>query len=279
MTCSHTMVGPGGRSTKIIHDRSHGPQRPMTLETKIASDRQEVCRIAADEMLKLAKAAVASNGLCTIALSGGSTPKELYALLAGDGRWRTEFPWKSTHFFWGDERHVPPNHDESNYRMANEAMLSKAPVPAANVHRIKSENPNAAAAAKEYEGELRGFFKLRPAQVPRFDIALLGLGPEGHAASLFPGTKALREKKRLAVSNWVGKFYTDRITLTAPVFNNAGAVIFLVCGDDKALAVKAVLEGRHEPDQLPAQLIRPKKGRLLWLLDSAAGRYLGKQLA
>lgn len=250
----------------------------MAAKTKIASDRREVCRIAADEVLNSARQAVQSNGRCTMALSGGSTPKDLYALLAVDEKWRAEFPWKSTHFFWGDERHVPPDHEESNYRMANEVMLSKTAVPAANVHRIKSENPDASAAAKDYERKLRSFFELRAGQVPRFDIALLGLGPEGHTASLFPGTKALREKKRLVVSNWVGKLYTDRITLTAPVFNQAREVIFLVCGDDKALALKAVLEGRHEPDQLPAQLIRPNKGRLLWLLDSAAAKFLGEKL-
>jgi len=250
----------------------------MAAEIKIASDRQEVCRIAADRVLDSAKRAVQSSGRCTIALSGGSTPKDLYALLAGEGRWRAEFPWKHTHFFWGDERHVPPDHDESNYRMVKEAMLSKAPVPASNVHRIKSENPDAAAAAKGYERELRSFFELRRGHVPRFDIVLLGLGPEGHTASLFPGTKALCERKRLVVSNWVGKFYTDRITLTAPVFNQAHEVVFVVCGDDKALALEGVLEGRHEPDQLPAQLIRPKKGKLLWLLDGAAAKLLGKKL-
>ena len=250
----------------------------MAAELRTAPDRREVCRLGADEVLSSARQAVKSRGRCTIALSGGSTPKDLYSLLAGDGKWRDVFPWKSTHFFWGDERHVAPDHEESNYRMANEAMLSKAPVPAANVHRIKSENPDAAAAAKDYERELRAFFDLRGGKFPRLDIALLGLGPEGHTASLFPGTKALREKKRLVVSNWIGKFYTDRITLTAPVFNQAREVIFLVCGDDKALALKGVLEGRHEPDQLPAQLIHPRKGRLLWLLDGAAATFLGKEL-
>ena len=277
MTCLPTMDAHGAALISIIRD-FNGAQRPMAAEIRISSDRQEVCRIAADRVLDSAGRAVRSSGRCSIALSGGSTPKDLYALLAADGKWRTQFPWKSTHFFWGDERHVPPDHEESNYRMTKEAMLSKAPVPASNVHRIKSENPDAGAAAKGYERELRSFFKLRAGQVPRFDIVLLGLGPEGHTASLFPGTKALREKKRLVVSNWVGKFYTDRITLTVPVFNQAHEVVFLVCGDDKALALKGVLEGRHEPDQLPAQLIRPKRGKLLWLLDGAAAKFLGKEL-
>src|SRR5579859_923500 len=251
----------------------------MKAKIKIAADRHELCRIAAAEIFNSAKQAVRRSGQCTIALSGGSTPKDLYTLLADDANWREKFPWVNTHFFWGDERHVPPDHSESNYRMANEAMLSKVSVPPANIHRIKAENPDAAIAARDYERELRRFFKLSAGKFPRFDIALLGLGPEAHTASLFPGTKALQEKKKLAVSNWVGKFFTDRITMTAPVFNRAHQVIFLVVGDDKAMPLKAVLEGKHEPDQLPAQLIRPGKGSLLWLLDQAAAKYLDKPIS
>jgi len=251
----------------------------MKAKIKIAADRHELCRIAAAEILNSAKQAVRRNGQCTIALSGGSTPKDLYTLLAEDGSLRENFPWANTHFFWGDERHVPPDHSESNYRMAHEAMLSKAPVPPANIHRIKAENPDAAIAARDYERELRKFFKLGVGKFPRLDIALMGLGPEGHTASLFPGTKALHEKKRLVVSNWVGKFFTDRITMTAPVFNLAHQVIFLIAGDDKAIPLKAVLEGKLEPEQLPAQLIRPAKGSLLWLLDQPAAKYLGKPIS
>jgi 6-phosphogluconolactonase len=251
----------------------------MKPEIKIAGDRAELTRMTAALLLNLAKRAVQAEERCTIALSGGSTPKDVYALLADDVKLSAEFPWKDTYFFWGDERHVPPDHDESNYRMANQAMLSKVPIPAANVHRIKAENPDAAAAARDYERELRKFFQLPTGRVPRLDIALMGMGPEGHTASLFPGTKALREKKRLVVSNWIGKLYTDRITMTAPVLNRARHVVFIVAGDDKALALKAVLEGRHEPDQLPAQLIHPTKGRLLWLLDPSAARYLGKEIS
>jgi 6-phosphogluconolactonase len=251
----------------------------MKPQIKIAADRSELCRIAAARILDAAKKAVRRNGQYTIVLSGGSTPKDLYTLLAENADWREQFPWKNTHFFWGDERHVPPDHAESNYRMANEAMLSKVPVAPANVHRIKAENPDAAIAARDYERELRKFFKLSAGKFPSFDIALLGLGPEAHTASLFPGTKALQEKKKLAVSNWVGKFFTDRITMTAPVFNRAHEVIFLVAGDDKAIPLKAVLEGKHEPDQLPAQLIRPGKGSLLWLLDQPAAKYLGNPIS
>jgi len=248
-------------------------------EIKIAGDRAELTRMTAALLLDFSRQAVKAEKRCTIALSGGSTPKDVYALLANDARLRAEFPWKDTYLFWGDERHVPPDHEESNYRMTSEAMLSKAPLPAANVYRVKAENPDAATAARDYERDVRRFFQLPAGKIPRLDIALMGMGPEGHTASLFPGTKALLEKKKLVVSNWVGKLYTDRITMTAPVFNNARNVLFLVAGDDKALALKAVLEGKDEPEQLPAQLIRPKKGKLIWLLDPAAAKYLGKDIS
>lgn len=251
----------------------------MKPEIKIAPDRNQLCRIAAELILDLAKQAVRARKQCTLALSGGSTPEDLYKLLADDAKLREQFPWESAYFFWGDERHVPPDHKNSNYRMANEAMLRKVPVPEANVYRIRSEDPNAGRAARNYERELRRFFKLGPARFPRFDIVLMGLGPEGHTASLFPGTKALHEKKRLVVSNWVGKFYTDRITLTAALFNRAANVVFLVSGDEKAIPVKAVLEGKYEPEQLPAQLVHPAKGTLLWLLDKAAAKFLGKDVS
>jgi len=209
-----------------------------------------------------------------VALSGGSTPKGVYALLALDPGLQREVPWDKIHFFWGDERHVPPDHPDSNYRMADDALLSKVPVPVANVHRILSENRDADDAARQYEGTLRAFFQASAGRFPRFDLVLLGLGSDGHTASLFPGTTALHERQRLVAANWVGKLDVDRITVTAPVFNGACCVMFLVSGEDKAMPLKAVMEGRHEPEQLPAQLIRPEDGKLLWLVDQAAGRLL-----
>jgi 6-phosphogluconolactonase len=243
-------------------------------EIRIVANTEELARAAAEEFVRLAKEAVSAKDSFNVVLSGGSTPKSLYSLLANERALRGQVPWDKIHFFWGDERHVPPDHAESNYRMANEAMLSKAPIQAENVHRIKGENPDAGKAADEYDRALRDFFRLSDGQFPGFDLAFLGLGPDGHTASLFPGTKALHEQRRLAVSNWVGKFYTDRITLTAPVFNNAACVIFHVGGSDKALPLKAVLEGKYEPEQLPAQLIRPERGRLLWIADRAAASSL-----
>lgn len=243
-------------------------------DIQIIANADALYRIAAAEVLSSAEAAVRESGSFTIVLSGGSTPKGLYALLADDASWRARVPWEKTHFFWGDERHVPPDHPDSNYRMAQEAMLSKVPVPAANIHRIKSEYPSAEQAAQEYEQTLRAFFHLTGGQYPCFDLVFLGLGPDAHTASLFPGAQALHEHQRLVVATWVGKFYTERITLTAPVLNNAKRIVFLVSGEEKALPLKAVLEGRVEPSQLPAQLIQPRHGRLLWLVDQAAARLL-----
>jgi 6-phosphogluconolactonase len=242
----------------------------MKPEIEIVTDAEALYRAGAAEFVRQARAAVAAKGAFTVALSGGSTPKGLYALLATDPTLRAQAPWDNIHVFWGDERHVPPDDAESNYRMAYDAMLSKVPIPLANVHRITSEHPKASQAAEDYEQTLHAFFRPPAGQFPRFDLIFLGLGPEGHTASLFPGTKALHEEQRLVVSNWVGKFYTDRITMTPPILNNAACVIFLVSGEDKALPLKAVLEGHYEPEQLPAQLIRPSRGRLLWLADQLA---------
>jgi 6-phosphogluconolactonase len=246
----------------------------MTPEIDVVSDAAALYRTGAAEFVRQATAAVRLKGTFTVALSGGSTPKGLYALLATDPTLRAQVPWDGTQVFWGDERHVPPDDAESNYRMANEAMLSRVPIPPANVHRIESEHAQAGQAAEAYEQAVQSFFHLSLGELPRFDLIFLGLGPEGHTASLFPGTKALHEERRLVVSNWVGKFYTDRITTTPPLLNNAACVIFLVSGEDKALPLKAVLEGPHEPEQLPAQLIRPSHGRLLWLIDRPAASLL-----
>jgi 6-phosphogluconolactonase len=158
--------------------------------------------------------------------------------------------------------------------MTHEALLSKVPIPPAHVYRIKSEHPDAGQAAHDYEHMLREFFQVAAGEVPRFDLVFLGLGPEAHTASLFPGTKALHETKRLVVSNWIGKFFTDRITMTPPILNHAACVVFLVSGKDKALPLKAVLEGPYEPEQLPAQLVRTERGRLLWLVDRDAASLL-----
>ena len=246
-------------------------------EVRILADANSIAQTAAAEFLEAAKESIREKGSFSIALAGGSTPKTLYGLLASNPLLQAKGPWSKMQFFFGDERHVPPDHAESNFRMAKEAMLAKAPIDPKQVHRIKAEKRNAEEAAVQYEDDLRASFGLAADQLPVFDLVLLGMGPEGHTASLFPGTKALNEDRRLVVSNWVGKLYTDRITLTPPVLNNAARVIFMVHGEEKAPALKAVLEGPYEPQQLPAQLIRPKMGKVLWLVDPTAASMLVPQ--
>ncbi len=248
----------------------------MDFRLQIVPDAAALARAAAELFVSHANQAVEKNGRFTVALSGGSTPKALLTLLVSDHDLQARVPWKQIAFFFGDERHVPPDHADSNYRMASEAMLSKAPIAASQVFRIKGEYKDADKAAAEYEQELREFFHLSAGQLPRFDLVMLGMGPDGHTASMFPGTKALQETKRLVTSNWVGKFFTERITMTAPVLNNAAFVMFMAHGKDKAEPLKAVLEGPHEPAQLPSQLIRPTNGTLLWLVDETAAGLLDR---
>jgi len=245
------------------------------VEIRIYADAGELFKAAAGEFLRLAEEAVRSKGLFTVCLSGGSTPRRLYSLLGDEPEWKHRIPWGAAHFFWSDERRVPPDEPESNFRMAWETMLSKVPVPAANIHRIPGELPDADRAAHEYDGMLRGFFKLGEERLPRFDLALLGMGADGHTASLFPESAALHEERRMVVSNWIERLATERITMTAPVLNNASHVIFLVLGEEKAPALKAVLQGPRQPDRLPAQVIQPADGSLLWLVDRHAAHLLG----
>jgi 6-phosphogluconolactonase len=242
------------------------------VEVRTLTTPQELFEAAAEEVVRTANEAVTQRGRFAIALSGGSTPKNLYNLLATNAR--TALPWDRMFFFWGDERHVPPADPDSNYRMADETMLSKIPVAAGNVFRIKAENPDAGAVAEAYEQTLRKFFALEPGQFPRFDLILLGMGPDGHTASLFPGTRALQEKSRLVVANWVDKMKGSRISLTLPVLNAAAAVAFLVSGTDKAPALHAVLESEAPGEQYPAKLVRPSDGKLIWLIDRAAASQL-----
>ncbi len=246
----------------------------MEREVRILADGAAIAGRAAQEWVQAAAAAVQEKGSFTVALAGGSTPKALYSLLVTDATLRAQFPWDKMHLFFGDERHVGPDHLDSNFRMVAEAMISKSPLKPEQVTRIKGEYPDAEKAAQEYEQALRSYFKLKDGEYPRFDLLLAGMGNEGHTLSLFPGTKALHADERIVVRNWVGKLYADRITLTAPAASNAARIMFMVTGDDKAPALKAVLEGPFEPEQLPAQLLQPKNGKLLWLVDGATGSML-----
>lgn len=222
-----------------------------------------------EDLARAAAQLFVQRGVSTVALSGGSTPKLLYQLLADPNEpFREQVPWSRIHFFWADERHVPPDHPESNYRMANEAMLAHVPVTRNNVHRVMSENPDASEAAEQYEETVAKFV---PGSPRRFDLILLGLGTDGHTASIFPGSEVVHETKRLVAAPWVEKLKSYRITMTLPLINNASLVVFLVSGAEKAEIVKKVLQG---PKRYPAQEVRPVEGELRWLLDREAANKL-----
>jgi len=243
----------------------------MDAEVIIAADAAAVAREAAERIVNLARMAASARGRFSVALSGGSTPGVLYRLLAEDP-YREQMPWDAVHLFWSDERCVPPDHSGSNYRLVDETLISRAPILPDNVHRVHGElEPQAAARA--YESTLVDFFCGPHA---RFDLVLLGLGRDGHTASLFPGSAALEERERLAVA--AEATYEDRpahrVTLSLPAINSAREVMFLVTGRDKAAIARAVLE---EPgERFPAQRVRPLAGQLTWLLDSEAGGQLSR---
>jgi 6-phosphogluconolactonase len=245
-------------------------------ELKICGDADELTQAAAEEIASSAEAAIASQGRFTIALSGGSTPRPVYRRLAEEPC-RGRIHWDRVHVFWGDERHVPPDHPDSNFGMAHDELLSKVPLPPDNIHRVRAEKPDAERAAHEYEWTLRSAFNIDEGQVPRFDLVLMGLGPDGHTASLFPGSDALRERTRLVVAPWVSAQSSFRITMTLPVFNRAACALFVVSGEEKAEALRSVFEGDLQPDRFPAQGVRPDEGRLLWFGDRAAARLLRRK--
>lgn len=252
---------------------------------RIYRDAEELALKAARHFARLADQYVLGCGRFTVALSGGSTPKAMFSLLAAEPFLDT-VPWSSIYFFWGDERCVPPDHPDSNYRMTREALLSKVPVPAENIFRIPAENPDHEQAAEEYSNTLRMFFLTGPgaiktgtaplATLPRFDLVFLGMGADGHTASLFPGTTALHAGNQIAVASYVEKLSAHRITLTAATINNARNITFLAAGADKAATLKEVLEGPPQPEVYPSQLIRPGNGSLLWMVDEAAAGMLRK---
>ena len=243
------------------------------LDIRVLPTPADLFPTAVSEFKKLALSSMKAHGNFTVALSGGSTPKSLFKLLAALPA--GEIPWDKIYFFFGDERHVPPDNPDSNFKMANETLLLKINARPENVFRIQAEL-DADVAAKNYEQQLIQFFQLKSGQFPRFDLILLGLGPDGHTASLFPGSKGLAEKQRLVIANWVEKFKTYRITFTYPLLNQAANVMFLVSGADKADAVHgAIVDKKQGP---PAGSVDPMDGTLLWLLDQAAAAELPANL-
>ena len=245
---------------------------PSTRSIEVVATAADLFHTAAEEFIRVGRAAIGAQGRFAVALSGGSTPRALYSLLAAN---YANFAWNRVFLFFGDERHVPPIDPESNYRMVNESLLLKITIPAENVFRVPAENPDAAAAASDYEGQIRRFFELQSGEFPRFDLILLGMGPDGHTASLFPDSPALDEQSRVVVANWVAKFNTHRITFTFPVLNHAAEVMFMASGADKADMLYQVLEGKNTPP-LPSQRVQPSDGKLLWMLDEAAAAKLSR---
>lgn len=242
----------------------------MTPEISISPNAQALAAEAARRFAVLARGSIGERGRFVVALSGGSTPKVLLRLLAMPP-YRDTLDWSRIHVAWGDERCVPPDDAQSNYRMAREALLAHVPIPAGNVHRMPAENPDHEAAANDYAATLRTLFG---DAAPRFDLIHLGLGTEGHTASLFPGSPALEERERWVAAPFVEKLDAYRITLTPPVLNAAREVQFLAAGKDKAAIVRDILHAPHNPTELPAQIVAPTDGRLVWLLDAAAAAEL-----
>jgi 6-phosphogluconolactonase len=239
---------------------------PAEPKVEIFGSPQELFRAAAEKFCTLGSEAIKTHGRFSVALSGGSTPRGLHQELVT--HFASRLDWNRVFFFWGDERHVPPDSSDSNYRMAKETLLSKLPIPPENISRVQSELPDARQAAAKYEQALQQFFHPEPDSFPKFDFILLGMGPDGHTASLFPGTAALQEKDHLVVANWVEKLNTFRITFTYPVLNSAACIMFLVNGDEKAEMVRRAL--KDSAANLPCQKVRPDDGALLWYLDKGA---------
>jgi 6-phosphogluconolactonase len=248
--------------------------RILTIRYYVEPDPAALARRAVQYLVEMAGEAVQARGRVRIAISGGSTPKAAFQLLAdNDQPWRRRMPWDKLDLFWVDERSVPPDAADSNYRMTREALLDHVPLHPGQIHRIEGELEPEVAAAR-YESELRNCFRLEGAESPRFDLIALGMGDDGHTASIFPGTDAVHEMSRLVAANHVPQKNTWRVTLTWPVINHASSVFFLIAGADKAEVLREVLTGPNHPELLPSQLIWPVSGILTLFLDKAAAGLL-----
>jgi 6-phosphogluconolactonase len=246
----------------------------LQIKYYVEPDAAALARRAAQYFVEMASEAAEAHRRARIAISGGATPKAAFELLADPNQpWRNHMPWEKLDLYWVDERCVPPGHADSNYRMTREALLDHVPLRPEQIHRIEGELDPEAAAAR-YESELRNSFRLEGAESPRFDLVALGLGSDGHTASLFPHSEAIHEMSRLVVANHVSQKDAWRITLTWPVINHARSVFFLVAGAEKASILKEVLLGPRDPERLPSQLIWPYSGILTFILDKAAAALL-----
>lgn len=247
----------------------------MAREIVVVEHEAELAEAAAAHVAEVIRAAVARDGVCRLALAGGSTPRLLHGVLATDPRFHA-VPWGQVDVFWGDERTVPPDHAESNYRMAFETLISKVPIDPARVYRVLAEDPDHQRAAARYEDTLRATFTVDTRDIPRFDLVLLGVGADGHTASLFPDSAAIHERQRLVVAAWSSAYQTWRITLTFPVLNAASQITFLVSGATKAAAVAAAIDPPADATAPPAAHVQPIDGNVTWLLDRAAAQHLSQ---
>ena len=249
-------------------------RRKLTIKYYVEPDPAALARRAACHLVEMVSETAEASGIARIAVSGGSTPRMAFQMLADpNGPYLKRMPWEHLGLFWVDERTVPPDHPESNYRMTREALLDRVPLNPQKIHRMEGELPPEEAAAR-YESEIRNIFRLEGAEMPRFDLISLGMGDDGHTASLFPHTAALHEMGRLVTANQVPQKDTWRITLTWPVINHARSVFFLISGTEKAERVHEVFMGPRDPERLPSQLIWPSGGILTLFLDKAAAALL-----
>jgi 6-phosphogluconolactonase len=238
---------------------------------EVLSDLETLSLRAASIFVDASRKTIATKKQFAVVISGGSTPKRLYTLL-GSEVYRDQVDWQHVHFFWADERCVPREDEASNFKIAFDALLSKITLPQKNIHRIKGEEaPDKA--ARDYEEEIKRFFG--GSERPGFDLIILGMGEDGHTASLFPGSNSLEETVRLAIPVYSGEPKKDRITLTLPVLNSADEILFLVAGPSKAAILSEVLGHGEEKGGLPAGMIRPAHGNITWLIDQEAAGKLG----
>ncbi|MCI0693656.1 6-phosphogluconolactonase [candidate division KSB1 bacterium] len=245
-------------------------KEPTKPDIRIFPNQASLNRAAAEAFAQLANKAVAEKGRFTVALAGGNTPRTIYQLLATE--YREQIDWSRAHFFWGDERYVPSNDPDSNYRMARESLFDHVPILAENVHRMTTEFIQPKTAAQNYEKTLRDFW---PVSLPRFDLIQLGLGLDGHIASLFPNSPLLQEKQRLVtVVTDSPKPPPTRITLTLPAINNAAQIHFFVAGAEKAEALRSTLQGPRDWQKFPAQAVQPANGQVIWWVDDKAASLL-----
>jgi 6-phosphogluconolactonase len=248
--------------------------RAVTVTYRVWPTAAEMAAAAAEMFASVAAAAVEARGVARMAISGGTTPLAMFALLADKSApYFARVPWEKLHLFWVDERCVPPTDKDSNYGAAKHVMLDHVPLPASQIHRMEGELEPELAASR-YEAAIRTVFRLEGAETPVFDLVVLGMGDDGHTASLFPHTAALHELGRIVVANHVPQMNTWRITLTLPVINRGREVVFLIEGASKPDILRDVLLGAYDPEAKPSQLIRPANGKLTLLLDAAAAAKL-----